>query len=380
MEELSLDSILSEDDMSTLFTDDTNDDSSMEEDEKDLEKEETTEVDVDNLFTEKPESVGSEEEDNQDGEDAASKKETGTSPKQNFYSSIAKALKEEGILPDLEDEDVTKIKSPEDFAESIEKQIQAKFDSRQKRIDDALNAGVETSEVKKYENMINYLESIKDDAISDESDKGEKLRQQLIYQDFINRGYSKERAQREVQKSFNAGTDIEDAKEALTSNKQYFQEEYDDLIEDAKEEQRKVNQRIKEQSEQLKKSILEDKNVFGDIAVDKATRQKVFDNISKPVYKNPETGQLYTALQKYQAENANDFIKNVGLLFTLTNGFKDLNGLVKGKVRKEVKKGLKELEHTLNNTARTSDGNLNFVTGVNDDPDSYIGKGFELDV
>ena len=34
----------------------------------------------------------------------------------------------------------------------------------------------------------------------------------IIFQDFLNRGYSKERAAREVQKSFNAGTDIDDAK------------------------------------------------------------------------------------------------------------------------------------------------------------------------
>ncbi len=51
-------------------------------------------------------------------------------------------------------------------------------------------------------------------------------------------------------------------------------------------------------------------------------------------------------------ENRTDFLKNIGLLFTLTDGFKNLDGLVKGKVKKEVNKGLRELEHTLNNTAR----------------------------
>lgn len=74
-------------------------------------------------------------------------------------------------------------------------------------------------------------------------------------------------------------------------------------------------------------------------------------------------------------ENRTDFLKNIGLLFTLTDGFKNLDGLVKGKVKKEVKKGLRELEHTLNNTARTSDGNLKFVSGVDEDPESFIGKG-----
>ena len=387
-EELSLDNILGADEIENLFVDDeetqetppANEETSEKED-KDKNKEETTEVvDVDTLFTEEPESVGSGKEDNKEKEGTESDKEKGTSPKNNFYSSIAKALKEEGIFPDLDDETADKIKAPEDFAEAVEKQIQARFDERQKRIDEALNAGIEPSEIKRYENTLSYLNSLQDSAISDETDKGEKLRQQLIFQDFINRGYSKERAQREVQKSFNSGTDIEDAKEALASNKEFFQNEYDNLVKEAQEEEKREAQERKEQAEKLKKSILEDTKVFGDIQVDKATRQKVFDNISKPVYKDPETGELFTAIQKYEMENKTEFLKNVGLLFTLTDGFKNLDGLVKGKVRKEVKKGLRELEHTLNNTSRTSDGNLKFASGVEDDPESFIGKGWDLDV
>lgn len=387
-EELSLDNILGADEIENLFVDDeetqetppVNKETSEEED-KEKNKEETTEViDVDTLFTEEPESVGSGKEDNKEKEGTESDKDKGTSPKNNFYSSIAKALKEEGIFPDLDDETADKIKAPEDFAEAVEKQIQARFDKRQKRIDEALNAGIEPSEIKRYENTLSYLNSLQDSAISDETDKGEKLRQQLIFQDFINRGYSKERAQREVQKSFNSGTDIEDAKEALASNKEFFQNEYDNLVKEAQEEEKREAQERKEQAEKLKKSILEDTKVFGDIQVDKATRQKVFDNISKPVYKDPETGELFTAIQKYEMENRTEFLKNVGLLFTLTDGFKNLDGLVKGKVRKEVKKGLRELEHTLNNTSRTSDGNLKFASGVEDDPESFIGKGWDLDV
>lgn len=387
-EELSLDNILGADEIENLFVDEeepqetppVNEETSEKED-KDKNKEETTEVvDVDTLFTEEPESVGSGKEDNKEKEGTESDKDKGTSPKNNFYSSIAKALKEEGIFPDLDDETADKIKAPEDFAEAVEKQIQARFDERQKRIDEALNAGIEPSEIKRYENTLSYLNSLQDSAISDETDKGEKLRQQLIFQDFINRGYSKERAQREVQKSFNSGTDIEDAKEALASNKEFFQNEYDNLVKEAQEEEKREAQERKEQAERLKKSILEDTKVFGDIQVDKATRQKVFDNISKPVYKDPETGELFTAIQKYEMENRTEFLKNVGLLFTLTDGFKNLDGLVKGKVRKEVKKGLRELEHTLNNTSRTSDGNLKFASGVEDDPESFIGKGWDLDV
>lgn len=386
-EELSLDNILGAEEIENLFVEDedtqdtppANGEPPKKEEKPDKDKEETTEVvDVDNLFTDTPESVGSGKENTEEKEDTTPKGD-GTSPK-NFYSSIAKALKEEGIFPDLDDEGLSKVKDPEDLRDLIDQQIKAGLDERQKRIDEALNAGVEPTEIRKYENTIDFLDSIKEDNISDEGDKGEKLRKDLIYQDFINRGYSKERAAREVQKSFNAGTDIDDAKEALKSNIDFFKDKYDELVNEAKSEAEQEEKERKEQAEKLKSSILNDKDVFGDLSIDKSTRQKIYDNIAKPVYKDPETGEYFTAIQKYEMENRTDFLKNIGLLFTLTDGFKNLDGLVKGKVKKEVRKGLRELEHTLNNTARTSDGNLKFVSGVDEDPESFIGKGWNLDV
>ena len=341
------------------------------------EQEETTEIsNVEDLFnTEESESVGSEDE-NKEKEDTQSKK--ASSP--NTYSSIAKAFADEGIFPDLEDDEVEKIDSAESLRAAIDKQIQAGLDEKQKRIDQALNYGVETSEIKKYEQTLTYLDSLQEANITAEDAQGENLRKQLIYQEFINRGYNKDRALKMVERSFNAGTDIDDAKEALKSNRDFFQDEYNALIEEAKKAQEKEETDRKEQAEKLKKSILEDKKFFGEIEVDKTTRQKVFDNISKPVWKDPETGEYYTAIQKYEMDNHSDFMKNVGLLFTLTDGFKSLDKLVKGKVKKEVGKGLKGLEHVLNTTSRDSNGNLKFVSGIQEDPESFIGKGIKLDL
>ena len=166
----------------------------------------------------------------------------------------------------------------------------------------------------------------------------------------------------------------------MKSNTEYFKGKYDDLIEDAKLEAQKEEENRKEQANKLKESILNEKNILGDLSIDKPTRQKIYDNISKPIYKDPETGEYYTAIQKYEKDNRVDFLKYLGLIFTLTDGFKSLDGLVKGKVKKEVKNGLRDLEHAINNTARNSDGNLKFVSGVDEDPESFIGKGWKIDV
>lgn len=381
MEELDLNNILSPEEMDNLFDEEGSktQETPPESTEDDKKNNETTEVQVDAEDLFESESVGSGKEDKQGKEDTTPDG-TGTSPKTNFYSSIASALKEDGIFQNLDNDKAKEIKDAESFAQAIRDEVSAQFDERQKRIDEALNAGIEPSEVQKYERTLNYLDSIKDENISDESEQGEQLRRQLIYNDFINRGYSKERAQREVKKSFDAGTDIEDAKESLKSNKEFFKSSYDSIVEEAKKEEEKEIEKRKNDAETLKKNILEEEKVFGELQIDKATRQKVFDNVSKPVYKDPETGELFTALQKYEMDNRLDFLKNVGLIYTLTDGFKNLDGLIKGKVKKEVRKGLRELETTINNTARTSDGNLKFATGVDEDPESYVGKGWHLDV
>lgn len=379
MDFLSEDLILSGNEIDNLFVED---DKGVQEevlDDNNKEKKETTEEtkpNPDDLF-EIPEGVGSEEDiQEKEKEDTPSNKD-GASPKTNFYSSIASALKDEGILPDLDDNIINEVKTPEDFAEAIEKQIQSKFDERQKRIDDALNANIEPDEIKQYESTIGFLESIKDEQVSDESDKGEELRKRLIFQDFINRGYSKERATREVKKSFDSGTDIEDAKEALLSNKEFFTKEYQELIKEAQEEIKAEQEKTKKEASMLKKSMLEDKEIFEGIALDKVTRQKAYENITKPIYKT-DKGEYLTAIQKYEMENPVEFRKYLSVLFTMTDGFKNLDSIVNKKVKKEVKQSLRELENKLGGSARIS-GNPKYV-GLEEDSESYLGKGWKLDL
>ena len=387
--ELNFDNILNEDQIANLFeegeeiqetppeqkenTENINKENSQENNqEPHINNEETTEVDAENLFDE-PEGVSSKEKEKED----TNSEKVSTSPNKNFFSSVAKAFAEEGIFPDLNEDEIANINTAESFREIIDKQIQSQLSERQKRADEALNAGLEPDDIRKYENTLSYLEEVTDNKLEEETTEGEELRKRLIYQDYINRGFSQERATKEVKRSIDSGNDIEDAKEALNSNKEYFKSQYDKLLNDAKEEQKKYEQERKNQAEQLKKSIIEEKKVFGDIEVDKPTRQRIFDNLSKPIYKDEETGNYMTALQKYQHDNPNEFIKNVSTIFTLTDGFKNLNKLVKGKVNKEIKKGFRDLENALNNTARTSDGNINFASGVDDENSMF--KGYKFD-
>lgn len=395
MEALSFDNILGEQEIDTLFTDpEDNDvqeehketeeeevDTSDSDDKKQKEKDNTTEViNPEDLFEDKtPESVGSGK-DNEGKEDTAPDNDAdGTSPN-NFYSSIANACAVDGIFPNLDDETIKKAVDAESFSNLIEAEINARFDEKQKRISQALENGVEPTDIKNYEATLNYINTITDAAIAEESEKGEKLRYSLIYQDFINKGMAPDKAKKFADRTIDAGTDVEDAKEALLSNKEFFTGAYNKILQEAQQKADEEKAEREKNAKELEKSLMKDKQLFGDMEISNDIRKKAFDSIAKPVYKDPETGDYMTAIQKYESEHRAEFLKYTGLIFAMTNGFKDFDSFAKGKVKKEVKKGLRELEQTLNNTRRNNDGSLRMVTNQKDDPNSFISKGMKLDL
>jgi hypothetical protein len=181
-----------------------------------------------------------------------------------------------------------------------------------------------------------------------------------------------------ARRSIDAGNDIEDAKEALQSNKEFFQNAYDKTLKEAQKMADQERENRKKQSEKLKDSLLKDKTLLGDMEISQDLRKKAFECISRPVYKDPDTGEYLTAVQRFEQEHPVDFIKYVGLFMALTDNFKDFDSLYKGKVKKEVRKGMRALEQTLNGTRRNADGSLKMVTKASDDPESIIPSGFKL--
>ena len=392
IEELGFDNIMNEKEIETLFTSpeeiNTQEEETQREEDvtspnnstkEEKENKTTEDVNPETLFEEKqPESVGSGK--NKEGkEDTVPDEEPGSTSPNNFYSSIANALAVDGIFPNLDEETIKKAVDAESFSELIKAEINAGLDEVQQRISKALENGVEPTDIKKYESTLRYISSLTDDKIAAESEEGEQLRRNLIYQDFINKGMSAAKAQKLTERSINAGTDVEDAKEALMGNKEFFTSEYNRLLQEAQEDADAEKAERQKQAKQLETSLMKDKQLLGNIELSDSVRKKAYDALAKPIYKDPETGQYLTALQKYESEHRADFLKYTSLLFTLTDGFKDFESFTKGKVKKEMKKGLKDLEQTLSNTRRATDGSLRMVTSQKEDPESFFSKGMHLD-
>ena len=387
MEDLGYENILGEEEIETLFSDPEE----VEEDVDDNpsggetpeggkeEKEDTAEAPTpDNLFDEEPESVGSgKDKEVGEKEDAVPGKDSGASP-DNFYSSIASALAVDGIFPNLDEETISKADSAEAFSDLIEAEINARLDDRQKRVAAALEYGVEPDIIRKHENTLNYLSGVTDSVLAAENDEGERTRRNLIYQDFLNKGYTPEKAKKFTERTIDAGTDVEDAREALQSLKEYFQGQYSQLLKAAEEEAMEEKKQARARQEKITDSLMKDKTLFGGMDISTSIRKKACESISKPVYRDPDTGRYMTAIQKYEMDNPGDFMKYAGLFFALTNGFKDFDSFTKGKVKAEVRKGLRDLEQKLSGTRRNSDGSLKLVSNRDEDPESWVTDGFKL--
>ena len=340
--------------------------------------EETTEKETETERAEKgeepSEKVGAEEETKGD---AGSDKSGGSSP-DNVYSSIAEALKNDGIFPDFDENEIASVKDADSFAELFEKAITARVDERVNRVNAALENGVDAGEVRKYEQTLQYLDSITEDILSSEDEQGENIRRQLIYNDLITRGYSDEKARREVEKSFKSASDIDDAKDALEALTRFYTANYKKLQDEAEDAKKAQANTQRENTEKYRKMILEDELRFGNTTIDKRTCQKVYDATAKPVYKDPKTGHLLTQVQKFQQENPLEFLKQLGLWYVLTDGGKNTSGIIKEQVRAEKNKSIKELERKINTTPIGTDGALHFSTGIAGNDDTLLNDGWEI--
>lgn len=326
--------------------------------------------------SQEPEKVGAEDE---NGNGDAATDGDGSSPTK-FYSSIASALRNDGIFPEFDDSEIEKIESPEDFAELMEKAVTSRFDERMKRIDAALGNGVAPDTVRAYEQTLQYLGSINEEALSAEGEEAENLRRQLIYNDLINRGYTQERANREIEKSFKSGSDIDDAKDALAALNKFYSDGYQRIQDESKQKAEEAKKARQQNSDKFKKMILDDEIKLGDYELDKKTKQRVFDAVSKPVYKDPDSGQLLTAVQKFQKENPLEFLKQLGMWFVLTDGGKDTAGFSQKSARLEKNKSIRDLERKINASQLGSDGNLRYMGGGNGNgQDPLLSDGWKVD-
>lgn len=334
-------------------------------------------VDAEDLFgsDEDPESVGEDKEE----ENEAKPKKSGSSPKgANLYSSFAQALQGDGLFQFLDSDAVDKITDADSFSEAFENEVNARLDDATRKVKEALEAGVEPSLISKYENTLRNLNAITDERLTAEDEAGANLRRTLIRQDLINRGYKQDKIDRQVERIMSSGTDIDEAQDALESVKEYFQNRYNETVQQAKDEAAAERRKTQQEMEEFKQAILEKDRLFDDIPVDKNTRRKAYDAMTR-IVKTTDDGEKLTAVQLYADEHPVEFRTMLGIVYSMTDGFTKMGSLLTKSVNKKVNKNLQEIERRITNTS-SQGGSLRFAEGEDDRDARKNYRGFRIDI
>ena len=274
-----------------------------------------------------------------------------------LYGSVARALMEDGIL---HMDDVSGVTDAASLRDAIDAEIYGRMDPMQQRVTAALNYGMRPDEIQEYESALQELGGYTDEMVANESEDGVELRKSLIYQACLARGMNDQQAEREVNKSFKAGTDLEDAKEARATIHDALHERYDSAMSERAAAQQQAHAAREGYNRALYDSVVnDDGRMVGDLTEN--TKRMVLGNMfGRTVRMND--GSVATPIEAMAASDPVTFQKAIGLAFTLTNGFRDFDRLAGVKAGRAVKRGIEGLEKALRGGGQG--GNLRYANNA----------------
>lgn len=319
---------------------------------------------------ETPEEVAGKEEAD---EDTLSK--SGSESLPNLYSSLAKALGEEGFLPDLDkyDEIDNFEKLGDRIREANKKALTdslgfnldniAELSDLQKQYLRALNEGVPAETFIEAKRDEVSIDSITSEAI--EAD--EELRRSLIVNSYVAKGVPEVKAAKLAQMHIDLAEDVEEAKAAVADIKEAVRLRNEQEFAYQKQLREDSIKQQKEYEESLKKHFFNTEKIGETFDVPRQLRDKMYEAITKPVAKL-EDGTLVNAITKLQMENPVDFQHKIAWLYAITDGFKKFDSFVS---QKAMSKATQQLESVLNSTNFDKMGNVS-----NPEPDDDAVYGF----
>lgn len=277
----------------------------------------------------------------------------------NVYQGLLKSLIEDGVFSEEDDEVV----DADSFKEYINKQVTQQLGDYQSDLKRALDVGADLDEIRLYNQAMNWLSSYNDEVLNGSDQKSKQARVNLIYRDYLNKGFKPEKAKSLTMASAKVGSDIKDAREALESCRDYFVGRYNDAVQKAEEIEEDRQQYILEQEKEIKKNIYEKNTLFGkNVTIDKNIRKKAYDVIAKPYIKD-DGGRILSELQYYSQENPVEFKTIMGLMYAMTDGFKNFNKVFNSAVDKKVNSRLDEFTKKITSQPHSDGGSLSYKNG-----------------
>lgn len=282
----------------------------------------------------------------------------------HVYSSLAAHLHKSGVLSSLDEK--TSVKDFNDLQKLIKAEITSGVDELTKSYQEAMEKGVPQDEFIQYERQIQQLESLTPEVIKAESNSD--LRFKILAQDFLNRNFTREEAERYAKRSVDLGEDIEDAQKAIENIKSFTKKQFEVRQEQIKEEEEKVTNNIKQ-------FIDKTSEVINGIKIDDNQKDKLFKQITTPIARDKESGKPLSKYGKAMSEDPVKMKVMTEYLFMITDGFSDFSKL-NTTIETEKTKELDNLLKSSSSAFATSAGTVN----TKDKESSFLSGDWQIDV
>ena len=289
------------------------------------EKEEEEEIDLNAALAEKVE--GEEEEIVEDEEGTKKKEEIeppASSDDEPFTLVLARYQLEQGVLSSLDEEKLQEIIEKDGEAAAFSYLIQNEVETNSKAVSDKLDdyskeyaelrkSGFAAQDAGSTLLTLEALDSITDDDLQD--DEKEELRRTILKENYkATTSFSESKIDRLVKRAFDINADVEDAQEALESLREAKKQELEYAKETQKKAQEDAQTAYNEQIQSLGKHIDDLEEIIPGKKINKQTKGKIKDIITKPV-KQSEEGYAMNAMWAKRHEDPAAFDTVLSYLF-----------------------------------------------------------------
>lgn len=256
-------------------------------------------------------------------EETPDSEESSSSP----LTSLTSALREDGVLSSLTDDELKEIKSGKDLINVIRKQIASNeysdlTDDQQEYLN-AMRTGVPEASYREAKKTVDQLNKLNPDDL--ERDDSEGFRRQVLVQDFISKGFDEEEANKYASRSIELGEDIEDSKKALGRIKDTEARRLKQLTIDAQAEQKANVDHYNKRVNDLKLKVNNTNEILPNVKINEDTQGKIFDLMTKTAGYDRNNNPVNAVVKNMMEDQ--EYLVKLNYLHVLTDGFKDFKSL-----------------------------------------------------
>jgi len=267
-----------------------------------------------------PPDLGDEDDDEQvDDDEANEEKEKSPSSKDtkdasgSFALAFAKFQQEEGVISELNEEELTKVIEEEGEVGALKYLLEIQRNAIYEEAKSVYSA--DQAALKEYFEMrdadvdeelakeLAFNKGKFDSITPDKLEEDEKLRKSILTQHYkLTTTFNDTKIKKLVEQSITTGEDIDEAKEALNELKVINEKQIAEAKKQVEVQEKNRLAQVKAYQEEFKKFVYEKDEFFKDMKINKQTKDKLIDMVLKPVEKDANG----TPLNAIWAERAKD--------------------------------------------------------------------------